>query len=160
MTLESLQKLPRHDRWDQFFQDRDNDELVELILSHTAPPVVELLDQIDSPTFEELASLPWDTTNDMGVYLKLISEKSQCAAQLPHWVYIGSVISVTRGLNGRRCTHEHPPKNQTMPFYIALAFDDYVDRTASSMSETSGCIYSKWYRPSQLSPELRRDGML
>lgn len=48
---------------------------------------------------------------------------------LPHLVYIGSATSPTRGLKVRRTNHEHPAEKQRQPFYIALAFDDSVDRT-------------------------------
>lgn len=85
---------------------------MELVLAHTAQPVIKLLDQLDPPTFEELTSLPWNNTRDIGVYLKLISEKSEYATYLPHWVYVGSATSVTGGLRGRRYTHEHPPKHK------------------------------------------------
>lgn len=111
-TLESLKQLPKNERWDPFLEDHDDDELVELVLAHTAQPAIEFHDQLDPPTFEELTSLPWDNTRDMGVYLKFISEKSECATHLPHWVYVGSGTSVTGGLRGRRYNHEHPPKHK------------------------------------------------
>lgn len=44
MTLDNLMKLPKHEHWDQFFQDHaDQDELSELLLAHTAHLVIEFL---------------------------------------------------------------------------------------------------------------------
>ncbi|KAB8223519.1 hypothetical protein BDV33DRAFT_200494 [Aspergillus novoparasiticus] len=47
---------------------------------------------LGAPTFEDLLAIPWETTNDLGVYLKLIFENLENPTALSHFVYIGSAI--------------------------------------------------------------------
>ncbi|KJK68307.1 hypothetical protein P875_00076201 [Aspergillus parasiticus SU-1] len=62
------------------------------IMKRTIPAVKDLMNKEESPTFEDLLAIPWETTNELGVYLKLIFENLENRTALSHFVYIGSAI--------------------------------------------------------------------
>ncbi|KAB8202430.1 hypothetical protein BDV34DRAFT_228370 [Aspergillus parasiticus] len=61
-------------------------------MKRTIPAVKDLMNKEESPTFEDLLAIPWETTNELGVYLKLIFENLENRTALSHFVYIGSAI--------------------------------------------------------------------
>ncbi|KAE8327658.1 hypothetical protein BDV39DRAFT_204676 [Aspergillus sergii] len=57
------------------------------------PAVKDLMNKEEPSTCEDLLAIPGETTNELGVYLKLIFENLENPTALSHFVYIGSAIS-------------------------------------------------------------------
>ncbi|KAE8311609.1 hypothetical protein BDV41DRAFT_541457 [Aspergillus transmontanensis] len=110
--------------WQETLKSWTDEYIVEQMTKWTTPAVKDLLNREEPPTFEDLLAIPWETTNELGVYLKLIFEDLENPTAFSHFVYIGSAISwFAGGLRNRRRQHETKPGPRTKWTYTdRLAF--------------------------------------
>ncbi|KAK6822039.1 hypothetical protein RU639_006942 [Aspergillus parasiticus] len=104
-------------------------------MKRTIPAVKDLMNKEESPTFEDLLAIPWETTNELGVYLKLIFENLENPTALSHFVYIGSAILRFAGGLHRRWQHETKPG----PKLTSYIYQYYYRLRTTATIIRSGC---------------------
>ena len=121
------------------------------ITKRTMPAVKDLMNKEEPPPFEGLLAVPWETTDELGVYLKLIFENLENPTALSHFVYIGSAISWLAGGLNHRCQ-----QTRLLSLIVATKLTSYISRYYYRLPTTvasirSGCTpqvpgtsYSPW----------------
>ncbi|GAB1197168.1 hypothetical protein APSETT444_006459 [Aspergillus pseudonomiae] len=96
--------------WLETLKSWTDDEIVKEMMKWTMPAVKVLMNREEPPTFKDLMDIPWVSTGQLGVYLKLIFESLENPTAFDHFVYLGSAIGWdVGGLNHHRRGHESKP---------------------------------------------------
>ncbi|KAB8254410.1 hypothetical protein BDV32DRAFT_155220 [Aspergillus pseudonomiae] len=115
------------------------------------PAVKVLMNREEPPTFKDLMDIPWVSTRQLGVYLKLIFESLENPTAFDHFVYLGSAIGWdVGGLNHHRRWHESKPGPRTKWSYTHKLVFGKKDASRSSVRS------SKWKWTATSPPSRKR----
>ncbi|KAE8402893.1 hypothetical protein BDV37DRAFT_284219 [Aspergillus pseudonomiae] len=100
--------------WQETLKSWTDDDIVKEMMKWTMPAVKVLMNREEPPTFKDLIDIPWVSTRQLGVYLKLIFERLENPTAFDHFVYTGSAIGWNAGgLTHHRRGHESKPGPRT-----------------------------------------------
>ncbi|KAL4908038.1 hypothetical protein BDW74DRAFT_115167 [Aspergillus multicolor] len=114
-------------QWQRSLASKSSNYLVECILAHTSQAVLELLDKLDPPSFNDFLALPEVHISDEGVHLKLIYELSNPTGNT-HWIYVGSNMDKHGGQVPHKDGHKSRGGDEKKALHIELASDQSTQR--------------------------------
>lgn len=105
--LEGLKTTSMTSTFRAYLEHYRSHEWLEIIGYYTRPEIKHILSQPDPPSFEDLAIIPYEPSNDIGAYMRLIPGNTD------NYIYVGAATSLLahggrKGLAQRINNHELP----------------------------------------------------
>jgi hypothetical protein len=102
---DGLLKSEMTQTWRDVLKEKAPEQWLAAVSAGIPMHVKRILGGLQSPTWEELKSIPFVDTKDAGVYARLVESRFEIQAASDRYMYIGSASKYDFGLGGRIAEH-------------------------------------------------------